>query len=160
MDVSGTDQSKFEQVVLAFGKIINVNETSYPDLFRSLKGGSNNFGVVTRFDMETFKQGPYWGGAVINPIETRHQNFAAFEKLNGAQPYDKYAALIQNLLFTPATGWIILNTLQYTKQPPQPFPPTFQPFTSIQPQLNNTLRVASLSEFTLELGSGSTDGLR
>lgn len=138
-----------------------MNENSYPDLFRSLKGGSNNFGVVTRFDLKTFKQGPYWGGAVIYPIETRHQNFAAFEKLNGAQPYDKYAAVIQNLLFLPATGWSILNTLQYTKQPPQPFPPTFQPFTSIQPQLNNTLRIAPLSEFTLELGGGgSSDGLR
>lgn len=148
--------SNIRQVVLAYGKTVNVNETSYPDLYRSLKGGSNNFGVVTRFDMKTFKQGPYWGGAVIYPIETRHQHFAAFEQFNGAQPYDKNAALIQSLLFTTATGWNVYSTLQYTKQPPQPFPPTFQPFTSIQPQLGNTLRIAPLSEFTLELGAGTT----
>ena len=105
------DRSNIRQVILAFGKIVNVNETSYPDLFRSLKGGSNNFGVVTRFDMKTFRQGPYWGGALINPIETRQQNFAAFEKLNGAQPYDKYAALIPESSFYAFDGMVYLEHL-------------------------------------------------
>jgi hypothetical protein len=137
-----------------------VNGTSNPDLFRSLKGGSNNFGVVTRFDMKTFEQGPFWGGGVIYPIETRQQHLAAFEQLNGAQPYDKFAALIHNYLYTAATGWSISNTYTYTKQPAEPYPATFQPFTSIQPQFLNTLRVAPLTEFTLELGAGSTPGSR
>ena len=137
-----------------------MNETSHADLYRSLKGGSNNFGVVTRFDLKTFKQGPYWGGTVINPIETRQQLLAAFEQLNAAEPYDKYAAHLQNYLFAPETGWSIYNTYQYTKQPPQPFPPTFQPFTSVQPQLVNTLRVATLTNFTLELSGGCTAGGR
>jgi hypothetical protein len=35
------------------------------DLFRALKGGLNNFGVVTRFDLSTFEQGRMWGGAVF-----------------------------------------------------------------------------------------------
>ncbi|KAI0905186.1 FAD-binding domain-containing protein [Ustulina deusta] len=40
------------EVVLANGSIINANETENADLWQALKGGSNNFGIVTRFDME------------------------------------------------------------------------------------------------------------
>ncbi|KAF2762606.1 FAD binding domain-containing protein [Pseudovirgaria hyperparasitica] len=42
------------EVVLASGDIINANATSNDDLWRALKGGSSNFGVVTRFDLEAF----------------------------------------------------------------------------------------------------------
>lgn len=40
--------------MLAGGKIINANATSNTDLWWALKGGINNFGIVTRFDMATF----------------------------------------------------------------------------------------------------------
>ncbi|KAI1170199.1 FAD-binding domain-containing protein [Nemania sp. FL0916] len=40
------------EVVLANGTIINANQTANADLWQTLKGGSSNFGVVTRFDME------------------------------------------------------------------------------------------------------------
>lgn len=39
------------EVVLANGSIINANKTSNPDLFKGLKGGGSNFGIVTRFDL-------------------------------------------------------------------------------------------------------------
>jgi FAD/FMN-containing dehydrogenase len=42
------------EVVLANGLVINANATDNSDLFRALKGGSGNFGIVTRFDLETF----------------------------------------------------------------------------------------------------------
>ncbi|KAF4457080.1 hypothetical protein F53441_868 [Fusarium austroafricanum] len=41
------------QVVLANGTLINANKDQNPDLFLALKGGGNNFGVVTRFDLQT-----------------------------------------------------------------------------------------------------------
>jgi FAD/FMN-containing dehydrogenase len=34
------------ELVLASGKLVNANATSRPDLFRALKGGLSNFGVV------------------------------------------------------------------------------------------------------------------
>ncbi|PVI03193.1 FAD-binding domain-containing protein, partial [Periconia macrospinosa] len=41
------------EVVLANGSIINANKSSHPDLYKALKGGGFNFGIVTRFDVET-----------------------------------------------------------------------------------------------------------
>lgn len=42
------------EIVLADSSIIEVSTDRHPDLFWALKGGSNNFGIVTRFDMKTF----------------------------------------------------------------------------------------------------------
>ncbi|MGO3796560.1 MAG: FAD-binding oxidoreductase [Pauljensenia sp.] len=38
------------QVVTAAGEILEVSDTSHPDLFWALRGGGGNFAVVTRFD--------------------------------------------------------------------------------------------------------------
>ncbi|KAL4748703.1 hypothetical protein BDW72DRAFT_195552 [Aspergillus terricola var. indicus] len=54
------------EVVLADGEIARVDQDSHPNLFRALKGGSNNFGIVTLFDMEAFStEGTIWGGISI-----------------------------------------------------------------------------------------------
>lgn len=58
----GCDSIVNAEVVLASGNIVNANKTSHPDLFKALKGGSGNFGIVTRFDLETIPGGPIWGG--------------------------------------------------------------------------------------------------
>lgn len=63
------------EVVLASGDIVNANATSYNDLFQSLKGGQNNFGVVTRFDLQSFPQGPILGRR--NSIPTRGRRSSA-----------------------------------------------------------------------------------
>jgi hypothetical protein len=45
------------QLVTASGKIILVSPTSHPDLYWALRGGGNNFGIVTTFNYETLPQG-------------------------------------------------------------------------------------------------------
>ncbi|CVL00257.1 uncharacterized protein FPRN_08570 [Fusarium proliferatum] len=42
------------ELVLANGSIVNANPHSHRDLWKALKGGGANFGIVTRFDMEPF----------------------------------------------------------------------------------------------------------
>lgn len=41
------------EVVVSNGRIINANKTENSDLFWALKGCSNNFGIVTQFEMVT-----------------------------------------------------------------------------------------------------------
>ncbi len=42
------DGVKNYEVVVASGEILDVNLESYPDLYWALRGGGNNFGIVTR----------------------------------------------------------------------------------------------------------------
>ncbi|KAG9084980.1 hypothetical protein FS749_004777 [Ceratobasidium sp. UAMH 11750] len=50
------------EIVLPNGTITTATETTNPDLFFGLKGGSNNFGIVTKFTLLAFPQGKVWGG--------------------------------------------------------------------------------------------------
>ncbi|RYO82820.1 hypothetical protein DL766_006238 [Monosporascus sp. MC13-8B] len=59
------DQVVNFEVVLADGSIVEANATTNPDLFQVLKGGSNNFGIVTRFDLRTFKAMEIWDGNCV-----------------------------------------------------------------------------------------------
>ncbi|KAK0229786.1 hypothetical protein EDD85DRAFT_123625 [Armillaria nabsnona] len=60
------------ELVILNGEVTNVTASTDPDLFFSLKGGGNNFGVVTRFTLKTFPQGNIWGRHVVNIITIEH----------------------------------------------------------------------------------------
>lgn len=40
---------------------MSANAETHKDLWVALKGGGNNFGIVTRFDLRVFEQGQLWG---------------------------------------------------------------------------------------------------
>ncbi|KZT01206.1 FAD-binding domain-containing protein [Laetiporus sulphureus 93-53] len=73
------------EMVLPNGTITTVTEASDPDLFFGMKGGYNNFGIVTSFVMKTYPQGPVWGGHVVvmdtdnnlDAVNAATANFAA-----------------------------------------------------------------------------------
>ncbi|KAF7368561.1 FAD-binding PCMH-type domain-containing protein [Mycena venus] len=52
------------ELVKPNGDIVEVTEDSDADLFFGLKGGLNNFGIVTQFTLKTFPQGQVWGGLI------------------------------------------------------------------------------------------------
>ncbi|OAL73379.1 hypothetical protein A7D00_1405 [Trichophyton violaceum] len=61
-DGLAVDNIRNYEVVLADGKVVNANLNENEDLFWALKGGSNNFGVVTHFDFNTVAiPGPTYG---------------------------------------------------------------------------------------------------
>jgi FAD/FMN-containing dehydrogenase len=45
------------EIVLANATIATVSNTSYPDLFKALKGGGNSYGIVTSYKMIAHPQG-------------------------------------------------------------------------------------------------------
>ncbi|KAF2795486.1 oxidoreductase [Melanomma pulvis-pyrius CBS 109.77] len=146
------------EVILASGDIVHANSTSHRSLWKALRGGSNNYGIVTSITLRTFPQGNFWGGQTFHLIGSRQAHFKALENLIAADPFDEYAHFINTIVITNATRfWFIGNSLQYTKSnPPIPFPETFKPFTDI-PRISlfpgapdNTLRVDNHTAFTLE----------
>jgi hypothetical protein len=52
-------------LVLANGTVSNVTATSNPALFKALKGGGNNFGIVTNYRLQAQRQGLIWGGNLV-----------------------------------------------------------------------------------------------
>lgn len=52
------------EVVLGNGTIVETSSTTHSDLLWALKGGNNNFGIVTRFDIATFELSTAFGGSL------------------------------------------------------------------------------------------------
>ncbi|TFK39177.1 hypothetical protein BDQ12DRAFT_734991 [Crucibulum laeve] len=52
------------ELVKPDGTVVTVTETSNANLFFGLKGGFNNFGIVTRFTLKVFPQTQVWGGLI------------------------------------------------------------------------------------------------
>ncbi|ORX93345.1 hypothetical protein BCR34DRAFT_499958 [Clohesyomyces aquaticus] len=134
------------QVVLANGDIVDANATSRPDLFAALKGGQSNFGIVTRFDLKAFPQGPIWGGRIAFAPEADTALISAYTEFKTSK-YDPYAA-----------GWVTLryngtskqttpvSVLWYTK--PEQKPGALKKITEdIGPKVFNGMQTAMPSEF-------------
>ncbi|KAJ2920997.1 hypothetical protein H1R20_g16100, partial [Candolleomyces eurysporus] len=52
------------ELVTPLGKVVKVTQRSDSALFSGLKGGGNNFGIVTKITLKTVPQGPVWGGSM------------------------------------------------------------------------------------------------
>lgn len=51
----GMDNVLSYDVVVASGQVVTASATSNADLFWAMKGGGNNFGIVTKFTFQTYK---------------------------------------------------------------------------------------------------------
>ncbi len=147
------------EVVLASGITIRTTEDDleYGDLFRALRGGSNNFGIVTRFVFRTFPQGRLWGGTLIHPVETEDQQLQAFYNFAGDPSYDPNASLIHSFGMSAERGSGFVNSIVYIK--PHSQPEVIKPFTSLETTYLKTLRELSLTELTQEQDSFNENGL-
>ena len=151
--------SNFE-VVLASGRIVNANTRSNPQLFKALKGGGNNFGIVTRFDFKTFVQSQLWAGFIFYPYQTAPIQLRALENFTRASGagVDPYASVINAYIFGRTGPQVVANQYTYTK--PKAYPAILRPFTDIKPQISNSMRIARLTNITDEVGAGTPNGYR
>ncbi|KAJ6614360.1 hypothetical protein B0H10DRAFT_2436007 [Mycena sp. CBHHK59/15] len=59
----GIDNVTAIQVIFPNGEVHDVHEGHHPELFTALKGGGNNFGIITGFTLKTHPQGKTWGAS-------------------------------------------------------------------------------------------------
>lgn len=116
--------------MLASGCVTTASSTVNPDLWRALKGGSNNFGIVTRFTARSFPSAQIWSGFLYIPAFQAAKVLAAFhECVHRADPgnlgitYDPFAAgPIACFSFIPSIGMQVISVnLVYTKPPEKGF---------------------------------------
>lgn len=139
------------EVVLGNGTIVTATATRNPQLFRALRGGSNNFGIVTRFDTKLFEQNEFWGGSIDQPITEKEDFFKFLANFARSETYDPYAALISVFAWLEGLPLPILNTATYTNGNVTWPPPTFKPLVDI-PKLTSTVRKAKLTSIANEIG--------
>ncbi|KAI1262134.1 FAD-binding domain-containing protein [Xylariaceae sp. FL1019] len=145
------------EVVLASGAVACASDRENPELFWALKGGLNNYGIVTSFKMKTYKwHGSIWGGLVYYTPECFTQllkktvDFAKDETDRDT-----------HVMFSAGYGFsqeVLSCVLYHTRGHENA--PSLQPFLSVQPQLASTMRKSTQAELSEELSKFSTDGLR
>ncbi|OKL58043.1 hypothetical protein UA08_06829 [Talaromyces atroroseus] len=144
------------EVVLASGIVVDVNIDSYPDLYWALRGGGNNFGIVTRFELSTIQQGFLWSGSLIYLSEYTTDAIDAFYNYGLNAASDPKSAVIMNWAYDEGM-FLAVADLEYANTTVNP--PIFQNFTVI-PTVENTMANRTLSEVTDMFQESNPDGLR
>lgn len=120
------------EVVLADGSIVEASEEQNVDLFHGLRGGSNNFGIVTRIDLKAFSQGSIWASSIYSPVSAIDDAVATFTKLTAAETYDENASIILGFGYSQSRNLTVIdNELVYTKPQGEGDPPYFEDFLNL-----------------------------
>lgn len=96
------------EVVLADGDIVNANANSHPDLWKALKGGSGNFGIVTRFDMVAFPAHDIWGGVRVSARSEGERLAETMVSFNDGNEKNPEAAYILLFNFGPSAPDVLV----------------------------------------------------
>ncbi|KAH0430792.1 FAD binding domain-containing protein [Colletotrichum camelliae] len=92
------------EVVLANGTVVTATSTNHHDLWRSLKGGLNNLGLVTRFDMRTFPSQDAYGGITAFSYDQAEAVLGRLDAMIRRNPENPAENGFVSLSWNPATG--------------------------------------------------------
>jgi FAD/FMN-containing dehydrogenase len=150
------------EVVLASGEIVNANVNENSDLWVALRGGSNNFGVITRFDFRIFPQSRFWGGSVYYFGDSFPGQIDALvtelQKPDATVDTHLMISVGFAAMFGPQA--MCQNQVYYTREVEKPA--VLEPFVSITPQVDamNSMRMMTLKEAASEQASDARHQVR
>ena len=146
------------ELVTADGEILQVTLDSYPDLYWALRGGGNNFGIVTAFDLETFPQGEMWGGVLVATIDHNETLLDAFVNYahNSPQDFDgaAYTAFVYNKeheMYMASSELVHTRAVEY--------PEILKNFTDV-PNIHSSLRKTNMTDLAQEIQQTCLNGFR
>ena len=137
------------EVVLGTGEVVYASADSNRDLWLALKGGSNNFGIVTRFDLATHTQGLMLGGYInFNVTQNVLNDHAeAFSSWMDPQNFDPLAVMEINLVGNDGV-LSLADAIYYLA--PDLTPSVYKEFFSIPDQIENNLALKNVSAIVEE----------
>lgn len=140
------------EVVLADGRIITANKTQNPDLFTVLKGGNNNFGIVTQLKFRTFKYDGMWGGLVVYPETTVQDHFKALvDFTNSVDQNPKSAVIVMPVYQSKVDAHLILNAYDHAEAIMHPA--AFKDFLAIPGNISDTTALTDMSTLAAALAA-------
>ncbi|KAG8158622.1 hypothetical protein KVR01_011744 [Diaporthe batatas] len=139
------------EVVLADGSIVTADKDHHARLFRALKGGSNNFGIVTNFRMNMLSNNKIWGGLTISPKEYISSSIDAMHNFTTKVKDNPTETVWTLLMHSPELGDIkdTVIATAYASMVGTEKAPAFKEFLDI-PTTISQLGIKTVSEFTVE----------
>jgi FAD/FMN-containing dehydrogenase len=136
------------EVVLADGRIITVDKDNHLELFRALKGGSSNFGVVTQFTMTAIPCDKVWGGMTFLPKQVIPAAIDAITAFTDNVANDPDSNLVAMFTHMPDFQDVVVATL-YANVAGIEKPPAYEKWLAL-PEILNTVKMTSVSEMAFE----------
>lgn len=131
------------QVVIANGSILHASNDSHPDLYWALRGGGNNFGLVTKFNLYTIPSPMMYGGPRVFPANSFPSAINAFVNVAKNSVVDPHAQ--QLLTFFRVFGQNrAIAELSYTKDDADP--EIFRQYREI-PAVSDSTKSMTLYEY-------------
>lgn len=143
-------------MVTASGAIVTASQSSYPDLYWALRGGGNNFGLVTKYNLYTIPCPEMRGGARIFLQSEFTEVVNAFVNVANNASVDGHAQ--QFVAFLQTEGMNLAEAeLTYTKNVTNP--KIFRQYRSI-PAIADTTTAKTLVQYVEYLETETPPGLR
>jgi FAD/FMN-containing dehydrogenase len=143
------------ELVTADSKVLQVNANSYPDLFWALKGGSSNYGIVTKYDLEVYPLLDVYAGFVFQDdanIPDLVKAISDFvDPVNGGA-LDDLGALDATLTYDAKSGTSSGMTMIFYNGTGPSGPAAFSNFTKL-PATTSTLNTRSFTDWISETTS-------
>jgi hypothetical protein len=89
------------ELVIADGRLLQVNDQNHADLFWGLRGGGGNFGIVTSFEFDLYPVKEIFGGFVVYPLEQGKQALSAYAQWTKTVP-DMLTSAVRLVHYPPA----------------------------------------------------------
>ena len=139
------------EVVLANSSIVQANNKTNSDLFWALKGGSSNFGIVTRFDLQTFPVTSTYGGTTVYQSSSLNDyiNAIASYVIPGGGSDDVRGSINPTLQMNVSSGTFTINSIS-SHIGSDPSPAMFANFTKIPVNFTDNSVRQNFSAFTDE----------
>jgi FAD/FMN-containing dehydrogenase len=136
------------EVVLADGRIVKAANDSHADLFRALKGGSSNFGIVTKFTMTAIPCDKVWGGMAFLPKQVIPAATDALVAFADNVPNDPDSNLVAMFTHMPDFKDVVVATL-YTNVAGIERPPAYDQWLAL-PEILSTVKMTTVFEMAFE----------
>jgi hypothetical protein len=144
------------EVVTACGSIVTASPNSYPDLYWALRGGGNNFGIVTKFTLYTYAQGKmYYSNFGFNNT-VLDSVIRAFVGVGINPSHDPNGQQILQLRWDNGNR-VALGQLQYAQE--VEYPSMFLEYRSI-PKYLSVANISSQADLVATWGRNTIRGLR
>ncbi|KAI0794172.1 FAD binding domain-containing protein [Fomes fomentarius] len=123
------------ELVLANGTITTASNSTNSGLFKALKGGGANFGIVTSYTLVAHPIGQVWGGNLVFEGEQSPQILRALQNFTQYYPDEKAGVILTSEI--TALNLVHLWIIFLFYDGPTPPPGVFDMFTSLKPIINS-----------------------